>query len=327
MIQSLDLAADRLTHLPRPGQIGPQRLRDALPDPLRPLDTAEQGPGAAGMVALGPLVREQGHHEHLQGQEVRHEQLGGGVGGVNEDGELIVAHVPDGGVEAAEVGVAGLGGGPQREEDREQRRVELLVHAGVEERAERLDGEQGRGEQGGAEGGQVLEPRQHDAQVDVLLDVEGGAGILLVDLLRHQGAAAHHGDEVRHAVAHVRGLEGERVAGGQQGVGFAVASALLGERCVQALDRLPLVDHGRGAVVVLRRDPGQVRRTEREERVHQIVVLEVHQPCYVYQSARGIFVLAGQRWGSPAPRPSRCPVVDAGRRLSGSDGNSAGHPC
>ena len=98
----------------------------------------------------------------------------------------------------------------------------------------------------------MLEPRQHDAEVDVVFDVEGGPGFLFVDLFGHEGAAAHHGDEIRHAVGHVRGLEGEGVAGGQEGVGFAVASAFLGECFVKAFDGLALVDHGGGAVVALR---------------------------------------------------------------------------
>ena len=49
---------------------------------------------------------------------MRNQQLRGGVVGIDEDGELVVAHVPQDSVEAAEVEVAGLGGLLEGEEDR-----------------------------------------------------------------------------------------------------------------------------------------------------------------------------------------------------------------
>lgn len=56
-------------------------------------------------------------HDHLQGDEVGHQQLGGDVVWVDEDVELVVGQVEKGAVDADEVEVAGFGGFLQREHD------------------------------------------------------------------------------------------------------------------------------------------------------------------------------------------------------------------
>ena len=273
-LQRVNLPPHRLHDRLGPLQIRTQPPRSPLADPVPPLDTAEQHPDLGRVPArLRPFVHQERHHEHLQGDEMCHEQLGRVVVDVDEDGELVVAHVEEGAVEADEAEVAGLGGVAEGEAECEQGGVEAVVHGCAEEGLERLRGEDGRGDEGRVEGGHLLEPGLHQAQVDILFDVEGCVGLVAVDLLGDEGAAADHGDEVGHAVAHVRRLEGEGVAGSEEGIRFAVVVAAFGERFVQAFDRLAAVHDGDGAVVTVGGYPGEVRGTQRKERVHQIVML------------------------------------------------------
>lgn len=103
--------------------------------------------------------------------------------------------------------------------------MEAGVHAGAEQGAELLGGCDGREDHFRVQRGQLLQPRLHHPHVPVRLEVERRRRGVFVDLLRHQRAATHHGDEIGHPVRHVRGLEGERVTGRQHGVGFAVGGA------------------------------------------------------------------------------------------------------
>ncbi len=86
-----------------------------------------------------------------------HQQLGGDVGGVDEDVELVVAYVDEeGGVDADEVEVAGLGGFVEGIEDGEEGGVEVVVDGCVEDWAEGFGGDDGRVEEGGVDDGEVV---------------------------------------------------------------------------------------------------------------------------------------------------------------------------
>lgn len=162
-------------------------------------------------------------------------------------------------VESQEGEVAGLRGLVEEGvQHGEEAGVEFGVGRGGEEGDEGLGGGYGGDEEGRVEIGEGGETLFHQPEMHVRSQREGGQGLRLLDLRGDERAAADHGDEIRHAVAHVGGLEGEGVAGGEEGIRFAVAAVGFGERVVEPFDGLAASDDRHGAVVALWGHAGQV---------------------------------------------------------------------